>query len=100
MLSLKPILAIRVGRVEAIERVRTKPKAIDRLIALLSEEIPDGATLHAAVLHGQAPEDAAALAGRIAERFKPRELIKTEVGPVIGTHAGPGVVGAAFYVEP
>ena len=100
VLSLKPILAIREGRVEAIERVRTKPKAIDRLIALLSEEIPDGATLQAAVLHGRAPEDAAALAGRIAERFKPRELITTEVGPVIATHAGPGVVGAAFYVEP
>jgi fatty acid-binding protein DegV len=52
-----------------------------------------------AVLHVAAPEEADHLARQLQERFHPDEMIHSECGPVIGTHAGPGTVGAAYYVE-
>ncbi len=100
LLSLKPILAVRDGRVEPLERVRTKAKAVERMLALMAEEVPAGARLHAAVLHGQAPAEATALAERLKVRFQPVEVFTGEVGPVLATHAGPGVLGVAFYCEP
>ncbi len=100
LLSLKPILGVRDGRVEALEKVRTKAKAVERMLALMEEEVSAGARLHAAVLHGQAPAEAAALTERLKARFQPVEVFSSDVGPVLATHAGPGVVGIAFYVEP
>jgi fatty acid-binding protein DegV len=52
-----------------------------------------------AVIHVAAPEEAAQLAEKLKAQFHPVELIESECGPVIGTHAGPGTVGVAFYME-
>ncbi|MHB1417222.1 MAG: DegV family protein [Chloroflexota bacterium] len=100
LLSVKPLLSVRDGIVQPLERVRTKQRAVDRMVHLAAEEIPPGARVHMGVLHGQAPVEAAALIERVTERFKPVEVELGEAGPVIATHTGPGVVGLAFYVEP
>ena len=100
LLSFKPILAIRDGRVEPLERVRTKPKAVERLIDLVAEDAAPGSQLNVGVLHGQAPGEADLLASRVQHRFACHELIVGEVGSVIATHAGPGVVGLVYYAEP
>jgi fatty acid-binding protein DegV len=52
-----------------------------------------------AVLHVAAPEDAARLREELEARFHPIEMIESECGPVIGTHAGPGTVGVAFCID-
>jgi fatty acid-binding protein DegV len=52
-----------------------------------------------AVLHVAAPEEAVQFAEQLQERFHPAEIIHSECGPVIGTHAGPGTVGVAFYTD-
>ncbi|MHB1004114.1 MAG: DegV family protein [Chloroflexota bacterium] len=99
LLNVKPILTLRDGQVEPLERVRTKARAIERLIGLVGEEVESGGSLRIAVLHGNAPGEAQALAEQIRGRFHPATLMSGEVGPTIATHTGPGVVGAAFYVE-
>lgn len=98
VLSLKPVLTVRDGRVEALERVRTKAKAVDRLVERIGDAAANG-KLHVAVLHGNAPEEAVALAERLTARFKPVEVFTGEIGPTLATHTGPGPIGAAFYVE-
>ena len=99
LLNVKPILTVREGRVEPVERVRTKQRAVERLIALMRRDLGPDRRLHVAVLHGQAEDEARALRGRLGEAFELVETFTGEIGPVIATHTGPGVVGAAYYPE-
>ncbi len=96
MLNMKPILAIQDGRVEGIERIRTKSKAQDRVLELTIEKVAGRTPVHLATLHANAAEDARALLTRAEEALKPVESVFTEVSPTVGTHAGPGTVGLAF----
>ncbi len=96
MLNMKPILAIQDGRVEGIERIRTKAKAHDRILELTIEKVAGRTPVHLATLHANAAEDARALLTRAEQALHPVESIFTEVSPTVGTHAGPGTVGLAF----
>ena len=95
-LNLKPILAIQDGRVEGIERIRTKSKAQDRILELCVEKVNRRSPVRLATLHANAAEDAKALLVRAEQALSPIESIFTEVSPTVGTHAGPGTVGLAF----
>ena len=95
-LNLKPILAIQDGRVEGIERIRTKSKAHDRVLELCIEKVNRRSPVRLATLHANAAEDAKALLTRAEQALNPIESIFTEVSPTVGTHAGPGTVGLAF----
>jgi DegV family protein with EDD domain len=96
MLNMKPILAIQDGRVEGIERIRTKSKAHDRVIELVKEKIGGRTPVRLATLHANAEADAKILLERAVKEFNPVETVFTEVSPAVGTHAGPGTVGLAF----
>ena len=96
MLNMKPILAIQDGRVEGIERIRTKAKAQDRVLELTLEKVAGRTPVRLATLHANAAEDARALLTRAEQALNPVESIFTEVSPTVGTHAGPGTVGLAF----
>jgi DegV family protein with EDD domain len=96
MLNMKPILAIQDGRVEGIERIRTKNKAQDRVLELTIEKVAGRTPVRLATLHANAAEDARTLLTRAEQALKPVESIFTEVSPTVGTHAGPGTVGLAF----
>ena len=95
-LNLKPILAIQDGKVEGIERIRTKSKAQDRVLELVIEKVAGRSPVRLATLHANAAEEAKALLARAEQALKPVESILTEVSPTVGTHAGPGTVGLAF----
>ena len=95
-LNLKPILALRDGKVEAIERIRTKRKAMERLVELVVEQCGDKTPIRLATLHANAPEDARQVLEEASKRLQVTESIFTEVSPVVGTHAGPGTVGLAY----
>jgi DegV family protein with EDD domain len=97
-LNLKPVLEIRDGIVSPLTRVRTKRKAVDRVVALVEEQVAGRQPVHMAVLHVAAPKEAASLGERLDRKFQPVEMIQSECGPVVGAHAGPGTVGVAFYV--
>ena len=96
MLNMKPILAIQDGRVEGIDRIRTKTKAHDRVLELTAEKVAGRTPVRLATLHANAAEDAKALLTRAEQALNPVESIFTEVSPTVGTHAGPGTVGLAF----
>ena len=90
-LNLKPILALEDGKVEGVERIRTKSKAHDRLIELVAEKVKGKSNIRLASLHANASEDAKALLDRAAQQLNPVETIFAEVSPVVGTHTGPGL---------
>jgi DegV family protein with EDD domain len=96
MLNMKPILAIQDGRVEGIERIRTKNKAHDRVLELTIEKVAGRTPVRLATLHANAAEDARALLTRAEQALNPIESLFTEVSPTVGTHAGPGTIGLAF----
>jgi len=96
MLNMKPILAIQDGRVEGIDRIRTKNKSHDRVLELTIEKVAGRTPVRLATLHANAAEDAKALLTRAEQALNPVESIFTEVSPTVGTHAGPGTIGLAF----
>ena len=95
-LNFKPILEIREGAVESVERVRTRKKSLARVIRLVEERIAGRTPLHLATLHAKAEEDARWLLDVGCAHLNPQEKVYAEVSPAVGTHAGPGVVGLAF----
>jgi DegV family protein with EDD domain len=98
-LNLKPILLVKDGIVQPLTKVRTRRKALDTLLHLIDDRLAGAERIHMAVLQIDEPEEADRLAGQLEARFHPLTMLRTECGPVVGTHAGPGTVGVAFYVE-
>ncbi len=90
-LKIKPIMTFDDG-VTPIERVRTEKRAFERMVDYLHDRKADGATAWI-VQHIQAPEQAERLIERGREVFGSEPLFCSEIGPVIGTHAGPGLIG-------
>ncbi len=99
LLSIKPILKIENGKLEPIDKVRTRDKALARLKDLIEAQVAPGTKLHAAVIHTNAADRAAELAAWIDERYDCVERYTAEAGPVIAAHGGPGVVGVCWYPE-
>jgi DegV family protein with EDD domain len=95
-LNIKPILYIKDGRIEPLERQRTRKRSVSRLLELMEEKV-GSQKVSVAVLHGNAPEEAHQLQETIRERFNCDELVTSDMGPVIGVHAGPGTLGLVFY---
>jgi DegV family protein with EDD domain len=95
-LDIKPILEIRDGRVEAIERVRTRKKSLARVVRLIEDRVAGRSPVRLATLHAKSEADARWLLDVGCAHLNPVEKIYTEVSPVVGTHAGPGTVGLAF----
>lgn len=98
-LNLKPILALKDGKVEGVERIRTKSKAHDRLLELVTEQVTGKSNIRLATLHANAIEDARALLDRATQKLNPVETVFAEVSPVVGSHTGPGTVGLAYSFE-
>jgi DegV family protein with EDD domain len=97
-LNLKPLLELRDGQIEPIERIRTKTKATSRLLDVLAERIGDRKPLRLAAIHAAAEVEARELLQEAKKRFQPVEALMADASPVVGTHAGPGTVGMAYSV--
>jgi len=95
-LNLKPILAVEDGRVEAVERVRTRGKALDRLVELVIEKCAGKSPVRMATLHADAEADAKVLLDKITPIVKPVESVFAAVSPAVGANTGPGTVGLAW----
>ena len=95
-LNIKPILEVREGRIEALEKVRTRKKSLVRLLDLIGERIDGREPVRLATLHANSPQDAQELLDMAKDTYNPVETVFSEVSPVIGTHVGPGTVGLAY----
>jgi DegV family protein with EDD domain len=91
-LKVKPILTVK-AEITPVERVRTSKRAFEKMVDLLKSRHDAGADAYM-VQHIRAPEQAAELAARGREIFGHDPLVVSEIGPVIGTHVGPGLLGA------
>lgn len=99
LLNIKPILMLDpAGYVTAYDKVRGTKKALNRVIEALQESV-QGQPVKLAILHGSVPEQAAELLDRLKQEFQVSESYVVEVGPVIGTHTGPGVLGIMMVKE-
>ncbi len=92
LLSIKPILHVEDGEVAPLERVRTRSRAIERLVQLATE----GDVKRAFVGSGGNRDEAEALLERLRPALPGAELLLGQVGPVVGVHAGPNVLGIAI----
>jgi len=96
ILDLKPILELRDGRVEPVERVRTKKKAIARVLETIAAQVKGRSPIRLATIHAAAPEEAAALLESGKTQLGAIEAILAEVSPTVAVHTGPGTVGLAY----
>ncbi len=92
-LAVKPLLHVAQGRIVPLERVRTTARAAQRMVELAVRAAGDGPA-DLAVHHLGAAERAEELAERLRERLpRAARLLVSEVGAVIGAHAGTGLLG-------
>jgi fatty acid kinase fatty acid binding subunit len=90
-LKIKPILSLEY-EIVPVERVRTAGRAFERMVRYAHELSDSGADAWV-VQHIQAPEQSERLIERCREIFDSEPLFTSEVGPVIGTYTGPGLIG-------
>lgn len=98
LLHVKPILTIRDGEVIPLKRVRGNHKAFEEFRRLFESTSTDSPSLKVGIAHAAAPERLAALR-ELVEHVRPHAQIEieTQIGAVIGTHAGPGTVGFFWF---
>ena len=96
LLNLKPILAVQDGKVEGLEQIRTKGKALERVLELVVENTKGKTPIRLATLHANAPEEAKVLLQKAEKELNLTESFFSEISPVVANHAGPGTVGLAY----
>ena len=98
-LNLKPILTIADGKIEPVASVRTKSKAVDKVIELIEEKCAGKSNVRLATMHANAFTDAKSAIDLAASKVNAVEKIYSEVSPAIGVHTGPGTVGLAYSFD-
>ncbi len=95
-LRIKPVLEVRDGLVQPLEKIRTRRKALARVVEIVVERAGGHAPVRLAGLHANAEEDARWLLEQASRQLDPVEALVSDVSPVVGTHVGPGTVALAY----
>jgi DegV family protein with EDD domain len=95
LLSIKPVIEVRDGVVEPGPKQRTRSKALRYLVDRVASET--SRIEHLAVMHGAAP-DVGEFLDLLAPHFPRDQIIVSDLGAVVGTHAGPRTIGVAYLV--
>ena len=93
LLNVKPLLQVADGEVSPLERVRSRQKALDRMVQIILET-PD--LKRVVIGHAVTPTDARAMMERIRAARPDVEVDEAHLGPVIGVYTGPGAIGAVM----
>jgi DegV family protein with EDD domain len=99
ILQFKPILTLKEGHIDSVEKQRTKRKALLRLHELICQDCPKTAESYITVLQLAAEEEARLLAKDFAEYVGQPDVPIAEMPPAIAVHAGPGVLGVGYFIE-
>ena len=97
-MQLLPILTVKDGRTEVLQKVRTKKKAVKTLLQIALDDIIKYGLKNVVVHHIEAYEEGVALARQLEEELGVSVLV-VDIGPVIGTHVGPGAIGIAYDLQ-
>lgn len=100
LLNIKPILTLADGEVLPLKRVRGNRKAIQEFASAFRDGTVDGPGLRVGIAHAEAPDRMAALETLVRDVRPQAEIeVATTLGPVVGTHAGPGTVGLFWFQD-
>ena len=93
MLDLKPLLLVKDREIKPVERVRTRARAIPRMVDFFRGDLP---VEHVAVVHAQAPDEAEEVAAKLRAELPGQEITVGAIGCVLGTHTGPRALGVVY----
>lgn len=100
LLSIKPILTIRDGKLDLLERIRTQKRSWERVVELCVEAVNKRPIKQMAMIHINALEDARQLESMLRAKLDcPTEILLVEMNPGLSIHAGAGLVGVVFVTE-
>lgn len=99
MLKVKPLLTVSRGTARLVTVVRTKRRAVERLLEIMRESVGSKKGVHVMVMHADIPGQAEGLKERITSEFECTEIYVRDFTPVMGIHTGPGLLGIAFHAE-
>ncbi|NLP28955.1 MAG: DegV family protein [Clostridia bacterium] len=98
LLDIKPILIVnKEGKLIPVAKVKGRKKSIKTLLEALKERIVDPENQVIAISHGDCEEDARFLERLIKESINVKDIIFNYIGPVIGSHSGPGTITVFFF---
>ena len=97
LLKVKPIIVLKDGVLEAIENVRTRARALDRVVELLENSVGTSEPINMAVIHARALEDGRKLLERVKARFNCHEILMADLVCSLAVHGGPGILGLFAY---
>ena len=97
ILNIKPILTVKNGLVEPLDKVRGSKKVIDKMVELTKMSTSDMNNRTIAIAHANDHHRAEALKMRIIKDLQPKEIIMSKIGGTIGTHTGPGTLAIFFH---
>ncbi len=97
-LNIKPIMEIRDGKIELLESVISRKKAIKRMLELVARDVADAEEVLISTFHAAADKDCQFLMAEAVEQFHPVETVMTFVSPAIGAHVGPGTLSIAYMI--
>lgn len=98
ILKIKPILTITDGKTTLLEKVRTKKRALERIVDIFIEDINKFGLGEVIIHHINCEEEAKNLAKCIKEKID-HVIPICPIGPVVGVHVGPGALGIAYYTN-
>lgn len=93
MLDLKPILLVKDREIKPVDRVRTKARAIGRMVEHFKGDLPVECV---AVMHAQSPDEAEDVAAKVRAAVPGQEIEMGQIGCVLGTHTGPKALGVVY----
>jgi DegV family protein with EDD domain len=93
MLDLKPLLLVKDREIKSVDRVRTRSRAIPRMVEFFESDTP---VEYVGVMHAQAPEDAEEIAAGLRKHHPDLEIPISQIGCVLGTHTGPKALGVVY----
>ncbi|MCT4593506.1 MAG: DegV family protein [Anaeromicrobium sp.] len=96
LLNVKPILHIRDGEVEVIEKVRGSKKIVKKMIDLSKSMSLEKNMKSITILHGQNEKSFQKLKDEVKKELKPKEILESRIGPTIGTYTGPSLIAIVF----
>lgn len=99
LLNIKPLLHFVDKVIVPFEKIRTRKKAMKRIVELLDEDVKKGKDLQATIIHANRLEDAVAWKSELAKMYPNIDFTISYFGPVIGTHLGEGALGLGWTTK-